>query len=125
MTVIKKYSPSHEWIEIEGSQGVVGITKYAQGELGEVVYVELPLVGKKVEVGEEVVVLESTKAASDIYAPVSGEILEVNSALKEGQNISKLNQDPEGEGWLFKIRILPSDVECLLTENQYRELIHS
>ena len=75
-----KYSPSHEWIKIEANQGTVGITEYARGELGDTVYVELPPVGKKLVFGEEVVVLESTKAASDIYAPVSGEITEVADA---------------------------------------------
>lgn len=123
MTV--KYSPSHEWIRIEGTQGTVGITRYAQGELGEIVHVELPIVGKKVRAGEEVAVLESTKAASDIYAPMAGEILEVNLLLKEGHSIAKLNQDPEGEGWLFKMHIVPSEEECLLSEEQYIELIHS
>ncbi len=120
-----KYSPSHEWIKIEANQGTVGITEYARGELGDTVYVELPLVGKKVLFGEEVVVLESTKAASDIYAPLSGEITEVNSILKE--DLTLLNKDPEGQGWLFKMTLsnIREEEPLLLSLEQYEEMIQN
>ena len=120
----KRYSPSHEWIEIEGNLGTVGVTKYVKNEFGEIVYVELPLVGKKIVLGEEVAVLESTKAASDIYAPISGEITEINTALKE--DLSLLNKDPEGSGWLFKMTLSSIEEEnsLLLAQDQYEEMIH-
>ena len=121
----KKYTPSHEWIEISGTQGIVGITNYAKGEFGDIVYIELPQVGKKVASGEEVVVLESTKAAADIYAPVSGEIVEVNASLQK--DLSLLNQDPEGKGWLFKMTLFPvpggEKESLLLNSSEYKEMI--
>lgn len=120
---MKKYSPSHEWIQIDGEIGTVGITKYAQEELGEIVYVQLPTLGKKISTGEEVAVLESTKAAADIYAPVSGEIVEVNTSLQE--NVSSLNKDPEQEGWLFKILLSNQEESILLNHDQYQEMICS
>jgi glycine cleavage system H protein len=117
-----KYTESHEWIVVENGVGTVGITSHAQKELGEVVYVELPKVGKDVKAGEEVAVLESTKAAADIYAPVSGKILAVNEALKQG--CSDINQMPETMGWLFKIALSkPADLEQLLDKREYLNLI--
>lgn len=98
-----KFTDSHEWIRVEGATGIVGITERAAHELGEVVYVELPQVGKQVKSGEAVVVLESTKAATDIYSPVSGSIVEVNQKLLDF--IQPINQSPELEGWLFKIQL--------------------
>ena len=123
MTTDKKYTPSHEWIEIDGGQGLVGITNYAKGEFGDIVYIELPVVGKHVSSGEEIVVLESTKAAADIYAPVSGEIIEVNEALQK--DLSFLNQDPEGKGWLFKMTLSPREEEesLLLNASEYQAMI--
>ncbi len=120
-----KYSPSHEWISIEGNQGTVGITEYARKELGDTVYIELPKVGKKISFGEEVVVLESTKAAADIYAPVSGEITEVNATLKD--DLTLLNKDPEGKGWLFKMTLsnIQEEEPLLLTLDQYQEMIEN
>jgi glycine cleavage system H protein len=98
-----RFTDSHEWIHVQGNTGTVGITEKAGRELGEVVYAELPFVGKQVKAGEAVVVLESTKAATDIYSPVSGEIVEINQKLLDF--IQHINQSPEQEGWLFKIKI--------------------
>ena len=115
-----KYTESHEWIELE--TGRVGISSYAQEELGEVVYVELPKVGQAVEAGEEVAVLESTKAASDIYAPVSGTIVSVNE--KVVQDPSLLNSSPEDDGWLFCIEVSESiKLDSLLDPDAYHQLL--
>jgi len=117
-----KYTDSHEWIKIEGQMGMVGITKYAQKELGEIVHIELPKVGKVVEAGDEVAVLESTKAAADIYSPVSGKIVSTNDRLRE--NLSLINEYPEGEGWLFKIQLEDKrELEELHDEKSYMKLI--
>ena len=117
-----KFTQSHEWIQVEGDLGVVGITDYAQSELGEVVYVELPSVGKRIKAGEEVAVLESTKAAADIYAPVSGEIVEINQKL--GDFIHQINSSAQKEGWLFKIRLAnPKELDDLLDQQSYQQLV--
>lgn len=119
-----KFTPSHEWIAVTDDVGVVGITESAQKELGEIVYIELPKVGMFVNQGEEVVVIESTKAAADIYAPVSGEIIEVNTAVIEA--LSLLNESPEKEGWLFRMKITDKEqLEHLLDLEEYRELVTS
>jgi glycine cleavage system H protein len=97
------YTDDHEWIRVEGDVGVVGISKYAAEQLGDVVFVELPEIGKAVEKGAEAAVVESVKAASEIYAPVSGSIVEVNAAL--GEAPETLNADPEGAGWIMKIKL--------------------
>lgn len=99
------YTKTHEWALPEGDTVLVGITDYAQDALGDVVYVELPEVGRKVEKGEAVAVVESVKTASDIYAPVAGEVVEVNAALEKTPEL--INQDPYGEGWMIRFR--PSD----------------
>ncbi len=98
-----KFTETHDWISLSGDQATIGITEYAQKELGEIVYIELPQLGHTVQEGEEVVVLESTKAAIDIYAPLSGEIIEINTTLNETPQ--KINESPEKEGWLYKIRL--------------------
>ena len=117
-----RFTESHEWIKVENGVGTVGITDHAQRELGEVVYVELPSVGKQVKAGEEVAVLESTKAAADIYSPVSGEIVEINQKLSDF--IHHINTSAENEGWLFKIKLAKTEeVNCLLTPNQYLEIV--
>ena len=117
------YSPSHEWIRVEEEVATIGITQHAQEELGEIVYVELPRVGKSVRAGEEIVVLESTKAAADIYSPVSGEIVEVNESLKSEPH--RINQDAQNMGWLFRIKISnPSELDTLLTHQQYLLLVN-
>ncbi|MDN3506865.1 MAG: glycine cleavage system protein GcvH [Simkaniaceae bacterium] len=117
-----KFSDTHEWARLEGETVVVGITEYAQKELGEVVYVQLPEVGQEVKGGVEVVILESTKAASDIYSPVSGIITVVNEKVKEDPSL--LNHSAEKEGWLFKIAIKDrSELDTLLDQEQYLTLI--
>jgi glycine cleavage system H protein len=97
------YTDDHEWVRVEGDIGVVGISKYAAEQLGDVVFVELPEIGKAVEKGKEAAVVESVKAASEIYAPVTGEVVEVNTAL--GEAPETLNEDPEGAGWIMKIKL--------------------
>jgi glycine cleavage system H protein len=122
MKTNKYYTPSHEWISIEGDLGTVGITDHAQKELGSVVFIELPKVGSRLSFGEEACILESTKAASDIYAPVSGSVIAVNEAIKAFP--SQINQTAETSGWLFKLQLSnPSDLEHLLSKKQYEELI--
>src|ERR1700750_1924785 len=101
MTV--KYSNEHEWIRVEGDVGTIGITNYAQEQLGDVVFVDIPAVGRKVAKGESIAVVESVKAASDIYSPASGEVVEANAALSETPG--DVNADPTGKGWFFKIKL--------------------
>jgi glycine cleavage system H protein len=98
-----KYSEEHEWIRVEGDTGTIGITQYAQEQLGDVVFVDVPAAGRKVAKGEAVAVVESVKAASDIYAPVSGEVIESNAALADTPG--DVNAEPMGKGWFFKIKI--------------------
>jgi glycine cleavage system H protein len=116
----RRYTTEHEWIKPEGQHYVVGITAFAQDQLGDIVYVELPKVGDALEAGKAFGVIESVKTASDLYAPVSGEVVEVNSSLvDEPQNV---NDDPYDRGWMIKVR--PADaaeVERLLTAEQYSE----
>lgn len=115
------YTDSHEWIQIEGEIGVVGISTYAQQELGEIVYVQLPTVGVEVSAGDEIAILESTKAAADIYSPVSGRILEVNTVLQ--RDITALNTDPEKSGYLFKIELSkPEELQQLLSAQDYQDM---
>lgn len=117
-----RFTESHEWIKLQGKTGIVGITHHAQKELGDIVFVELPKVGAKVKKGDEVCVLESTKAAADVYAPVSGKITAVNEALKKGPSF--INQSAESDGWLFQIEVEnPSEVEKLLSRSEYETLI--
>lgn len=117
-----KFTQSHEWVKVENGIGTVGITDHAQKELGKVVYVELPSVGKRIKAGEEIAVLESTKAAADIYSPVSGEIIEINQKL--GDFIHHINSSAESEGWLFRIKLSdPSEMEKLLHKEDYLSLL--
>ncbi len=123
-----RYTPSHEWIRTEIEDGeeisTVGITAYARAELGEVVYVDLPMPGDLVEMGEEVAVLESTKAAVDIYSPATGEILAVNQSLLE--SLDSLNSAPETLGWLFKMKVDNREaVDQLLGKEEYLLMIES
>lgn len=113
-----KFTKTHEWIEVKEGIGTVGITKHAQQELGDIVYAELPQVGKEVKASQEVAVLESTKAAADIYSPVSGTILEVNQSLRDQPEL--INQDAEAAGWLYKIRVKDEkEVDVLLDRAAY------
>jgi len=115
-----KYTKTHEWVKLEGETATVGITSKAAKELGDIVYVELPPKGRIVEAGEEGVVLESTKAAVDLYFPLSGEIIEPNLSLKE--NPEKINKKSESEGWLYKIKITnKKEIENLLSESDYQK----
>lgn len=117
-----KYTKEHEWIRPEGATGVVGITDYAQGELGDVVFVELPAKGKQVKQGESLGTIEAVKAVSDIYAPVSGEVVEVNPALEKSPDL--VNKLPYDKGWMVKISIKnPAEINNLLDAKHYRELI--
>ena len=115
-----KYTKDHEWIRLEGDVGTVGITPYAQEQLGDVVFVELPEVGRKVEQGKEIAVVESVKAASEIFAPVSGEVVESNKALPEQP--ATVNSDPLGAGWFFKLRLGDAaQLEALLDATAYQK----
>ncbi|HEV2603592.1 MAG TPA: glycine cleavage system protein GcvH [Microvirga sp.] len=119
-----RYTKDHEYIRIDGETGVVGITDYAQQQLGDVVYVELPTVGKAVEKGGEAAVVESVKAASEVYAPVSGEVVEVNGDLEGAPGT--VNEDPSGRGWFMKIRLKDKgELDALLTEEQYQDFLKS
>ncbi len=118
-----KFTSTHEWVDID-EKGIafVGISEHARSELGEIVYVQLPAIGTKVKAGEEICVLESTKAAADIYAPVSGTIVEVNHFLQE--SCSFLNESPEEKGWLFKILLDdPTEASRLMDACEYEELL--
>jgi glycine cleavage system H protein len=115
-----QYTRSHEWIRIEGDEATVGITDYAQDALGDVVYVELPEVGASLEAGATFGAVESVKAASDLYLPVAGEVLEVNSALVEQPEV--LNSDPYGAGWMLKIRVAPG-VGALMSPTAYEKYV--
>ncbi len=117
-----RFTESHEWILVDGTLATVGVSDYAQQELGDIVFVELPEVGKSVAAGDEACVLESTKAAADVYSPVSGEIVEVNSALEEASGL--VNDSPQDKGWLFKLKLSnPSEVEALMDEAGYQGFI--
>ena len=113
-----RYTQDHEYIRVEGDAGVIGITDYAQSQLGDVVFVELPQIGKVLTKGTEAAVVESVKAASEIYAPVSGEVLEVNSALEETPG--RVNEDPAGEGWFIKLKLADeTELDELMDEAAY------
>jgi glycine cleavage system H protein len=114
------FTKEHEWIRVEGDTATVGISQHAQQALGDIVFAEGPQAGRQVRKGEEAAVVESVKAASDVYAPVSGEVIESNAAL--GDDPSLVNVDPEGEGWFFKLKMSdPAEIEGLMDESAYRE----
>lgn len=117
-----RYTKDHEWIRLEGGVGVVGITDYAQNALGDVVYVEVPEAGKALKAGGEAGVIESVKAASEIYSPVTGEVTEGNGALDADPAL--VNSAPTGDGWIFKVRLAdPSEVEGLMSEAEYKAFV--
>ena len=119
-----KYTQEHEWIRVEGDVGTIGITPYAQEQLGDVVFVELPQAGRKVAKGEACAVVESVKAASDLYAPVSGEVVEANAAL--GDAPGDVNAEPMGKGWFFKLRLADKgELDGLMDEAGYAAFVKS
>ena len=119
-----RYSKDNEYIRIEGDVGIVGISDYAQSQLGDVVFVELPPSGKALSKGAEAAVVESVKAASEVYAPVSGEVTAVNSALEKAPGT--INEDPQGEGWFMKIKLSnPSELGDLMSEADYKTYLAS
>ncbi len=114
----KKYTKEHEWVEVNGDTATVGITNHAQESLGDIVFIDLPTVGKEVKANEELCVIESVKAASDIYAPIDGEVIEINNNLSDDASI--VNQDPEKDGWIFKMKISDMDqYNILMTLDEY------
>jgi glycine cleavage system H protein len=116
------FTKEHEWIEVDGGTATVGITDYAQGQLGDVVFVEVPEAGRSLTQGGEAAVVESVKAASDVYAPVSGEVTEGNAALADTPDL--VNTAPEGEGWFFKLRLSdPSQLDALMDEAAYKDFV--
>ena len=117
-----KYTEEHEWIKLQGNVAIVGITEHAAEQLGDLVFVELPEVGAEVSKDDEVVVIESVKAASDILAPLNGKIVEVNNAIVEDPSL--VNSDPMGEGWFFKLEsISEGDLDSMMTKEQYDAFI--
>jgi glycine cleavage system H protein len=117
-----RYTKDHEWIRLDGDVAVVGITEHAQSQLGDVVYVELPEVGKSFAAGAEAAVVESVKAASEVYAPASGEVIDVNSALADTP--ATVNEDAEGKGWFLKLKLKdPAELEKLMSAEQYKDYV--
>jgi glycine cleavage system H protein len=119
-----RYTREHEWVRLEGDVAVVGISKYAQDQLGDIVYVELPEIGKKLAKGAEAAVVESVKAASEVYAPVAGEVVAVNQALAEEP--AKVNESPEVSGWFLKLKPAnPGDLDALMDETAYKAFLET
>jgi glycine cleavage system H protein len=118
------FTDEHEWIDVEDDVATVGITEYAQGQLGDIVFVELPTIGAAVEKGKDAAVVESVKAASDVYAPITGEVTEVNAALEEDPSL--VNTSPEEDGWFFRMTIADEgELSGLMDEASYKEFIAS
>ena len=116
------FTKEHEWVRVEGDVATVGISDHAQGALGDIVFAEVPDAGRTVAKGDDAAVVESVKAASDVYAPVGGEVVEGNGALADDPSL--INRDPEGEGWFFKLKLSdPSELKGLMTEADYREWV--
>ena len=117
-----KFTAEHEWARLEGDVVTIGITDYAQDQLGELVYIELPEAGADISAGQEVVVIESVKAAGDIKSPVNGTIIEVNEALSDEPE--KFDEDPTGEGWIYRVRVSSAaDLDSLMDESAYQDLV--
>ncbi len=118
----KKYTEEHEWVSIDGDTATVGISNYAQEQLGDVVFVEVPEVGADMGKGDELAVVESVKAASEVYAPIAGEVVEVNEGLED--NPSQVNEDAEGNGWFAKLKVSDaSEADGLMDEAAYQEYV--
>jgi glycine cleavage system H protein len=116
------YTEDHEWVEVDGDIGTVGISDYAQGQLGDIVFVEVPDEGRQIGKGDEAAVVESVKAASDVYSPVSGTVIEGNAAL--GDTPELVNEDPEGDGWFFKLTLSDAgELESLMDEAKYADFV--
>lgn len=116
------FTEDHEWVDVDGDIGTVGITDYAQGQLGDIVFVDVPEEGKALTKGDEAAVVESVKAASDVYTPVSGVVLEGNSALEDNSGV--VNEDAEGEGWFFKLTISDmSELDELMDDAKYADFV--
>lgn len=119
---MRYFTKDHEWIDVDGTSATVGITDYAQGQLGDVVYVELPEAGRVVAAGKEAAVVESVKAASEVYAPVSGTVTEANTALADTPDL--VNTAPEGDGWFFRLTLSnPAELEGLMDEGAYKAYV--
>ena len=117
-----RFTKDHEWVRLDGEIAAIGITDYAQSQLGDIVYVELPEIGRHIDQGKEAAVVELVKAASDVYAPVSGEVVEVNEAL--AGDPAKVNADAMGEGWFMKLRLAdPKQLDELMDEAAYRRFV--
>ena len=117
-----RFTKDHEWVRLDGDLAAIGITDFAQSQLGDVVYVELPEVGRRLEQGKAAAVVESVKAASDVFAPVSGEVAEVNEEL--AADPARVNADPMGEGWFLKLRLAdPKEFEALIDEAAYQRFV--
>ena len=117
-----KYTKDHEWIKVDGDTGTIGITEYAQGELGDVVFVELPTVGTKIQQGKQFGTIEAVKTVSDLFAPVGGEVVEVNESLKDSPEI--VNKDPYSGGWMVKVKIADTaELNALLDAPKYQEMV--
>jgi glycine cleavage system H protein len=118
----KKYSKKHEWVELDGDIATIGITKHATEQLGDIVFTEVPDAGKAFEAGGEAAVVESVKAASDVYSPISGEVTENNQAIVSDPSL--VNQDPEGNGWFFKVKVSNADqINELMTKEEYDKFL--
>jgi len=116
------FTQDHEWIEVDGDTGTVGISDYAQSQLGDIVFVEVPDEGKSLSKGDDAAVVESVKAASDVYSPVSGTVIEGNAALADDSSL--VNSDPEGEGWFFKLTLAdPAELDQLMDETAYAAFV--
>jgi len=119
---MRYFTEDHEWIQVDGGTATVGITDYAQSQLGDIVFVETPEAGKTVSKGDDAAVVESVKAASDVYAPVAGTVIEGNAALAD--NPALVNEDPEGEGWFFKLTLADAgEVTSLMDEAAYKDFV--
>jgi glycine cleavage system H protein len=117
-----RFTDQHEWVRVEGGEGTVGITRHATEQLGDVVFVELPQLGRDIAKGVEAAVVESVKAASEVYAPVGGTVTAANAVL--GADPAKVNADPEGEGWFFKLKLTDAaELSALMTKAQYDEYV--
>ena len=118
----KKYSKKHEWVELDGDTATIGITKHATEQLGDIVFTEVPDKGKTFEAGGEAAVVESVKAASDVYSPIAGEVTESNEAIVSDPSL--VNQDPEGNGWFFKVKVTnPEQINELMSKDDYDKFV--